>query len=416
VEISTPFLDELASRGVLFEDAWAAANITRPSHASLLTGKLLDQAGVLSNLSTLAQQAHTLGEVFAQRGWLTYAAVSTLVLGEPQSGTEQGFDRYGAPSTPQRRCNETLNSLRSWLPSAEGLPLFLWLHVYDAHAPYDPPPAWQRLYYPADRDPASPDLPELSPAQRPRWPTSARDPLWFEAQYRSEISFLDAELAGLFVEPRLAHATIAVTADHGESLTGRALSWDHVELYPDTLHVPLILVGPGFPSGLRVARPVMIRDVGRTLLDASGGGAVEFPGRDLLAEEAPLEPRFALGSGGRYASIQSGPWYLLLHLDPDPDHPRTPQRHAVELYDLADDRACQHERSGDRPEVARELRRALLAWLGGFRPPPVEASQAPSARELEMLEALGYGGSASGSETLIDIDPDCRCERCRVFE
>src|SRR5262249_8948360 len=154
---------------------------------------------------------------------------------------------------------------------------------------------------------------------------------------------LDAELGRLLEHPRLAHAALAVTADHGESLGEHETFFDHVLLYPDTLHVPLVLRADGLPRGVRVRAPVRQIDIGRALLDLSGLAAGESGGESVLGarEREPAqaldatraEPRFALAAQGNAASLQRGAHYAILHLTAHQEHAslRSFARHQLEL-------------------------------------------------------------------------------------
>src|SRR5690606_14477718 len=122
-------------------------------------------------------------------------------------------------------------------------PLFVWLHLFDAHSPYRPPEAFAARYYPAGRDPFDPSLP---PPDLPDgvlgWDLEGlRDPAWPAAAYKGEVSYLDMQLGRLLHHPRAGAGIVAVTADHGESLGHHGIYYAHSMLYTDSLHVPLVL-------------------------------------------------------------------------------------------------------------------------------------------------------------------------------
>ena len=176
VDVATPFLDELAARGVLFEDCTAPSNETLPSLTALMTGLSPRDTGILSNIDTLAGGARTLAERFRVAGFLTFASVSFASLGPGRSGLEQGFDRVSAPMIGARDSSETLAAVGDWLARSEGLPVFVWLHIADAHSPYDPPEAWRRRYYDIHRDPRDRSFDEPPEWMLPESQASVRDP------------------------------------------------------------------------------------------------------------------------------------------------------------------------------------------------------------------------------------------------
>lgn len=397
--LRTPALDALAARGLLFTNCFSSANVTIPSHVALMTGTHPRDTGILSNQSELAQAAPTLAEVFRDAGWLTLAVTSNRTLGRPQMGLGQGFDRTSWPDEAFREGQRSVDVLERWLPEAEGRPLFCWLHLFDAHTPYLPPPPYDTLCWPQGRDAKDPALPDPH-FPVPRYWAGVRDPDWIRAQYAGEIGYLDAQLARILNHPRIRTGIVAVTADHGESLGQHGIWWDHNGLYPDTVHVPLILSWPALESPGRIDDPVRQVDVGRTLLELAGVES-DFPGRDLTAQIDPEEPRFALASGGTMASVARGPWYLLLGLDDRTD--RLPWKDPgfeygeVRLFDLAHDPGCRHDLVEAEPERAREMRALLIAWLDGAQPTDWEAGRG-GVRDESMLEDLARLGYAPGTE------------------
>ncbi len=421
VEVDTPNLDALAARGVRFEDCWSATNITAPSHASLLTALHPREHRLLDNLSRLTDDATTLAERFREAGYRTFAAVSVNMLGPDGAGLDQGFERTFAPETSTVDAEDTIAALAGWLPDAEGQPLFAWLHLYDAHYPYEPPAAFDRRYYPGGEDPFDPSRPAVD-APRTAMPQGLwelRDLEFPAAQYRAEVSYLDDALGGLLARPRFRSGIVAVTADHGEILASeRQMYFNHAELYPETLHVPLILAWPGAPAGERVATPLDHLGLGRTLLDLAGLEQVEFPGRNLLDEprDAGDRPRFALAAHGFSASVTYGRWHFALHLRSHTDSlPRKRVRHEVELYDREADPACVRDVASEHPEEVRRLRALLVDWLRSAPATGLSRARATTAEERAELAALGYLTDEPEVEETDWIDPDCDCERCLPY-
>ena len=164
--VNTPFLDSLAEEGALFLDCYASAHTTVPSHSTLMTGLTPVESGVLSNSHSLAEEARTLAEHFAGQGYRTYAAISVTHLAAEICGLGQGFDRVAAPTRLLRDSSETWDQLQGWLESTPEVPLFVWLHLFDAHAPYEPPEEFLSGQWDPGRDPRDPDLPALPPRRR----------------------------------------------------------------------------------------------------------------------------------------------------------------------------------------------------------------------------------------------------------
>ncbi len=420
VQIETPHLDALAARGVFFEDCFAPTNSTNPSHIALMTATHPRDTGIVVNHRPVSQVARTLAEAYHEAGFVTYSALSTKHLGHVGSGLGQGFDRMSWPMNKPRRADATVDVLEEWLDAADGRPLFVWLHVFDAHWPYEPPEAFDRYYYDDDRDPRAPGpqprdvedrfLPDdIKPLQDLDFP---------RAQYAAEITYLDAALGRVFDDSRFADAVVAVVADHGEALGHQDVFFDHAELYPSTVHVPLILSWPGAPAGTRVEAPVTHLGLGRTLLDVSGLAEVEFPGRSLqplIEGRRRDEPRFQLSASGHAASVQQGDLYLIVTLR---EHQYMHSRrgfalHQVELYDLAADPLCKVDLVESRRAEAGVLRTGLVGWMQQALPTGLADAVTDDPELLATLDQLGYAEQDPNASTSgLWVEDDCEwCER-----
>ena len=192
--------------------------------------------------------------------------------------------------------------------------------------------------------------------------------------------------------------------------------FNHGELFPDTLHVPLILGGHLVPEeyrGVRVGEPVDHLNLGRTLLDLSGLSGAEFPGSNLLraAEpgstgEKPLD-LFAISAHGYSASIRRGRWFLLLHMQTHQGNLVVERvKHAVELYDLESDPECLEDLAGEQVEQAGILRAALIQWLAEASTDHLSEQQQTSEAEIAQLEAMGYATEETVVADKPWYDPD----------
>ena len=246
----TPALNALAARGTVFEDAISATSITNPSHASIFTGLPVRDTGVVGNVELLSERAVTLAETFQDAGYRTVAAVSARHLTPWRSGLGQGFEVFDSPSEGMTRGGKaTVEAVRELLAGAEAdEDVFVWLHLFDVHAPYQPREGITERYY--SGDPFSEALTRMDPRAVAKWNRKVRDAEYIMALYKGEVTYLDGLLGELLEEePRLDQGLLAFTSDHGEALGEIGLYWNHKGLYPSTLRVPLLLVGPGGPGG-----------------------------------------------------------------------------------------------------------------------------------------------------------------------
>lgn len=418
VDVKTPFLDGLAARGAIFLDCQSTSNDTTASHAALMTGLPPRDTRVVQNGSRLAAEATTLAERFRAAGWTTLGAVSAPHLAHEVSGLGQGFDRFGAPTRGPVDAAWTLTDVQVWLDDARGAPVFAWIHLFDAHGPYAPPAPYDHLYYGTERDPRDPRLSLGEIIGRPAWCADITDMEYLRASYMAEVSYIDAKLNALFNLPRMADAIVAITADHGEELPTDSVFYGNSRLAPGTLAVPLLLSAPGLSAGHRATGPVRQSDVSRTLIELAGISGGEFPGTDLLGEDAGHEPRFALSRGARSASIFQDDRLLVLNLQAHRVLPGLPEvaAHSVELYDTAADPNCTENLAEDHSKEARGLRGLLVGWL--LEAPEsgmVEHSAAMDVATAGQLSQLGYTWNTRKTDPRAWIDVHCECDECAPF-
>ena len=366
-EGETPNLDRLASEGILFRQAYSPIPLTLPAHASLFTGKLPHEHGVRDNLGYVLDSGHErLASLFSQHGFATGAAVSSFVL-RSATGIAKGFDFYddelpdnipAALSERDRPGFVTMSRAIEWLGRQQDRQVFLFVHLYEPHAPYIPPGPYS---------------------------AGAATP------YDGEISAADAAVGLLFDKleavGRYDDALILFTSDHGEGLGDHGEREHGVLLYRETIHVPMILKLPGSQAaGTAVNQPVSLIDIFPTLTGMLGGSVLPASGRDLrsyfeggssssptpqrviLAET--FYPRLRLGWSEQRSAI-AGDHHLIVGPSP-------------ELFNLHQDPEELNNLAGDRPEVVARLRMELDKIA------PLTAPLEVDAVTIEALTSLGY--------------------------
>lgn len=276
----TPNLDALAREGVRFTQARSVAPLTLPSHASMLTGLYPPRHTVRDNgQAVLPQSARTAAECLEDAGYETAAFVSAAVLDEPW-GIAQGFQYFDAPQDTgdgsahvgERSGREVIDSALAWLPARDAKrPLFLWVHLFDPHAPYEPP---------ADA---------LARAGG--------------NAYLGEVVETDRQVGRLLAALR-AYASfdasaVLVVADHGEALGQHGEPTHSALCYEPSIHVPLIL---RLPSGEQAGRVedklVSVADIFPTLLELAGESVPErIDSRSLRTPDAARAVYFESYSG-----------------------------------------------------------------------------------------------------------------------
>jgi choline-sulfatase len=374
-DIATPAIDRLAHEGTVFERALAHSPQTLPAHASILTGLLPFEHGVRDNVGfTLRPLDRTLPALLHTAGYRTAGFVSAFVL-RPESGIAQGFETFDGempPAAPdssmgnvQRGGRDTLARAVRWLDTQPDGRFFLFVHFYEPHKPYAPPPEY----------------------------ASAPSP------YDGEIMFADSlvgQLVGALEQRRLWDTTTMVLlSDHGEGLGDHGEQEHGIFLYDETVRVPLIVRPPraSHPPSARIAAPVQQIDVMPTLLDFGGVAAPS----DLrgVSLRAAVEGRAAapadrgIYSETLYARFHFGWSELYALTDARFRYIRAPR---PELYDLAQDPRERSNAVLDRATTATAMRGALDRLIANR---VVEAPGRVSPEDRERFQALGYIGATS---------------------
>ena len=398
---TSPFLDRLASQGVLFEQAYATSPWTLPSHASLFTGLYPSQHGVMTEELALPDDLPTLAESLRNRGFATAGFVSGIFVG-PRFGLGRGFERYVAIPT-RAKSGGSATSLSAtarvsaggleWLAAQEGRPFFMFLHFFDIHSDYRPEPRYAEQFGKPYQGPVDGSTRQLIAFLRRQIAFDADDRAHLVDLYDAEIRQLDQGLEDLFARlselGALEQTLVVVTADHGEELFDHGGVFHGRTQYQEMLRVPLIIVGPGIPRGLRSDRPVSLVDLAPTLLTLFGaavppavagrdlaplwqGDGAGWPERDLFAEANSTSE-----GGSPQRAVLRGRWKLVLHA--------SGQR---ELFDLGGDPSERANRAAAEPERTAELARELTTRLASVRQAPALPRLSPEMRK--QLEALGY--------------------------
>lgn len=414
----SPFLDELAAKGVVFPHAYAASSWTVPSIASLFTSHYPSQHNVTTFDSKLPDEAETLAEKLASYGYVAGGFLANFRL-TAALGYAQGFEYWrtytgnaqtGVKVRGSRLRGESLQWLESLSSQQAARPQFLYLHYMEPHSPYQPSePFRSRFIKPAE------GIDEATANQKVGRMNFAAV-TWREVQllrslYDGEVASVDAELRELFtvLERRgfLEHAIVVITADHGEEFKEHGRMAHGYALYDESIRVPLIILAPGHQPRV-VEENVSLVDVAPTILDLlTLPPEPAFEGRSLV----PLMDQPSLGdwllsvgesvkdivcelppTGSRYdirahsQAIVRSSFKLLLALK------GRPKKEVPEIYDLATDPG---EKKPNPPRLAekretletalREETRALAKRTG----PAPETAPVDEATK-EKLRALGY--------------------------
>jgi choline-sulfatase len=405
----TPNLDAMAKQGIAFSRAYSHVPITTASHTTILTGTYPQFNRVNDFGIPLSPRLPYLPDLLHAQGYHTGAFVGSLIL-DPLDGTAPGFDRgfevYDAGfhlrrhgmdryKSVERRAGDVVNHALAWLSQLPNGPFFLWVHLYDAHDPYDPPAPFKARF-----------------ASQP---------------YDGEIAYADSAVGKLIDEIRkhglYDETLIAAMADHGESLGAHGENTHGILLYDETLHVPLLFKLPAsHAAGKRIDARVRLVDVAPTILQEAGLPVPkEMQGESL---SAMMTKKPAAGPDGTAAGDEDRSAYA------ETDYPhrafgwsslralrsgkylyvRAPER---ELYNQTSDPDAAHNLAGGAKAVADTIAAQLDAFRSRTSQTLVELAK-PDAEQTQKLQALGYVASNAAEsrddEKLTGVDPKTKIE------
>jgi arylsulfatase A-like enzyme len=374
---TSPFLDELAARGTRFADAWAPAPWTLPSHATMLSGLLPRHHGAVRSELSIDREAPWLPEALAGAGYATCGVVTSIFVSD-EYGFARGFAHFfdfglaeeSREDDEAPDAEEVFAHALEWAAAQPAdQPLFLFLHVYDAHYPCAAPPPWNELF---DRSSLTSELRYEDYFYYQKHPLTPKQLEHQINQYDEEIAYVDAtfrDFVGTWTANR-PQTVFLVVADHGEELGERG-SWGHGHtLYPEQLHVPWLVAGPGIRKQV-VEQRVGLTDLAATIAGLAG---VPFAEGDGLDRTEQLRTGREVGPdrvAGRFASTNRRATVKHRWHEPPFDLIVDLQYRGTELYDLATDPHAEHDLHRERRNQVATMRRNLYAWLGE----PWEAEQ-----------------------------------------
>ena len=360
---STPALDALAKDGVRFTEAFTPSPITNTSHASILTGLLPGSHGVTDFAVPLSAAHPTIAELLKAQGYRTAAFIGAVILDSKNlaPGFERGFDFYDNfpehSSTKsrwgrlERRGMVVVGRAEDWLSRHPVGPHFMWVHLYDPHDPYEPPPPYSQIYK--------------------------------DHFYDGEIAYADSALAHFIAylkrTGKYRGSVIVVVGDHGEGLGEHHEDTHGIFLYDSTTHVPLIVKLPGGRgASTSVTEQVRTLDIMPTLLELARAPAPQkrdgesldpyFAGKSEASRPAFGETDYPLRFGwAALRSVRSENFEFI-------EAPRP------ELYDLQFD-AAELSNKYEPQDTRVEKSRAMLVEV----------------RSKEALVSAGAGGTNAPS-------------------
>ena len=413
---TSPFIDAFAKESVVFENAVVQSQWTLPSHASIMTSLYPSSHGVTEIKDSLSEEHVTLAELLRREGYATGAFTDGAFL-RKRFGLNQGFDLYDG----ERRVGikEILPKVKKWLEEHKSTPFFLFIHCYDIHAPYDPPPPYDSIFQDFTY------TGNLSPSTETIWSATweglkinDEDARYFMALYDGGIRYTDEKIGELLSYLRDSglekQSLIIITSDHGDEFLEHGRLGHQQLYYRPNLHVPLIVRVPGLPKKeIRIRELVQSIDLMPTILELAGLPVhPNVQGRSLLplmkryknvfnrslakvfqsfVKDSQLsysmEPRFKL-----YSIITEG-YQLIYNMDAN----------SIKLFNLERDPLAQNNIAKHQDDTVQQLLEDLKNF-NAVKPDSKAPGMFLDEQTREQLEALGYIGNASIAEDDDDFD------------
>lgn len=382
---TTPYIEALAARGVVFDKAYSQAPNTAPSHTTMLSGTYPSGHLVWAHGMMPSEGLPTLPKLFQANGYRTVAWVQLEGM-----TYNAGFDEYHYMAKRWSYVPERPGEVVDWLRENGDQPFFMFLHTYEPHAPYHPPEEYRAKYDTGYEGHLRKDIikvDELALMNSGETPATQAELDHVIAMYDAEIEFLDQRLSVVFdalEELGLADNTvIALVADHGEEFGERGQIGRHsYTIFNELMHVPMFFVGPGIPAGMRIDTQVGNVDLAPTLLTLAG---IEVPriyqGIDLatLWNGTAEGVRPVVVERPDEQAIIAGGWKYFS---------------GGQLYDLTNDPGETTDVAADNPSEAAFLRDQLDRWLAETHRVQETVGPAGGERltreERNRLRDLGY--------------------------
>jgi len=413
--VKTPSIDHLASQGARFDLHLIQEPQTNPSHASMFTGMYPSSSGVRVHMvDKLPPNLQTLATIFNAAGYGTAGLYSWMSFDNQYCGFERGFQLYQnvagdmpdaldnavlrraaaefrvaeeyllAPKKVSElvgvqqemewrnkgRADVTTDAAIAQLQVMASNPFFMWIHYFDPHYPYVPPPPYDTQYDPGYTGKLDFTIDTIQAIEQGNIQPGPEDVKRLMSLYQGEITFMDSHLGRLFTEIDslgLADKTVvALTADHGESFGEHATFKEDTDffhphdLYNTEQRTPLVIRYPGqIKPGTVVQAPSQAIDLFPTLLEAAG---MQAPDQNQGHSLLPLLDGSDSGAGR--AAYGAMPDYVFSSVTvPGWKYIRNNASGSSELYDVQSDPEERHDLSASNPDKGKELGDSLQAWM-----------------------------------------------------
>jgi len=411
--VSTPNIDALAADSVVFDNCYSAANSTMPSHTSIFSSLYPKDHGVVENMLNLPDIPGFMPRVFKAAGYNTGAFVSAGFL-NPDTSISQGFDTFDFPRLVERPSSETVDAANGWLSNNAGGNFFTWVHFFEPHMYYEPPPPYDSMYTGSGTDKfgvppkgkIAGDYFKQNQEKLKQWGVLgylrlSDEPQFYRNMYKGEMSCMDEQVGRLIARLKelgiYDDCTIVLVADHGEMLGEQGIYWDHIGVFEPNVRVPLLIKMPGNKGSGRRAQLVSSLDIYPTLMALTGQkapGPVRGVGlAGIITDPKAPEVHSEVYSESVYewhVGIATRDYtYMRLVYNGSTHEVIKDPFGRMELYDARGDIGQEDDILAAHPDVAASMDAKALAFITDRinLPKPVRTAD---PEQVKKLKALGY--------------------------
>lgn len=388
---TSPFLDNLASQGVLFKNAFINTHGTPPSHLTILSSLYNQTHGLGGWFSPMkiSPEIIMVQEILQDHGYITLSVTGGSFF--KNYGFERGFTEFESTGVQTESVESGVKKVLGLVEKYSGKqkPIFVFFHTFSIHSPYKPPEEYKTIFgkYDCNFECSSKNLMKfLKKANK----LSDTELEYIISQYDAGIKYTDDILKGLFENLEtfgfFDNYLVIITADHGEEFGEHGRLLHTKTLYDELLCVPMIMTGSSIPKGHIDKRMVSSIDITPTILGFAGIKTdIHMEGQNLLLHNTgnnnQKEAVFAQYGSSLY-SIRTIDWKLI----------ETQKPYSVSLFDLKSDPGETMDVSEHHQEICHQLHKRLIEWRSSCITVDLLAKkrEAYSDNDIAELESLGY--------------------------
>lgn len=403
---TSPFIDSMATQGVLFRQAYATSSWTAPSMASIFTGHFCRSHGVLHGVAKgpkaaihdqeqLTGEFLTIAEALKAGGYTTFGVSSNGHISKG-TGFAQGFDHYKTHWF--MKSPATNSTVKKWAKQIREAPnYFLWLHYFDPHNPYSPRMPWVRDYTLRSNSYSKWTREEMGDP-RAYIEDLKKDRQAYDTlidRYDSEINYCDQYIREIFELLKPGPDTLVIiTSDHGEAFLDHGQLMHGDTLFEEEVRIPLVIKFPGGHKnpgkpGTVITQPVSNRNIFATVMDFAGITHKEkIPGKSLMplisgnlnASPEPIFYELDWNDWGQ--ALRQGKWKFIVS---------GREEKGYYLFDMKTDPGETRNLFHEFPDQVKAMETTLKQWLDThpeFKAPKIKISL--DRHQENKLKTLGY--------------------------